>query len=198
MSWDFNNAQTLWNALKPYCNNNEYGVAGLMGNLDAESGLYPNRLQGDIPFSQASIDYTAQVDSGAISEYNFVHNGPNGGGYGLAQWTYYTRKQSLYDMKQAMNVSIGSMDLGIAYLEWELTNNYSGVLSAIQNATTIRSASDAVLTGFENPADQSESVKVARAQLGQAIYDTFAGSTPPTPSGATWHKMPMIYYTVVE
>ena len=157
---------------------NKYGVAGLMGNLEAESGLYPDRVQGDIPYSDYSKEYTAQVDSGAISEYNFVHNGPGGGGYGLAQWTYSTRKQALYDMwKSGGYDSIGSLDLALNYLWKELTEDYAGVLSTLKSATSVREASDKVLHDFENPADQSTSVEEKRASMGQAWYNLYADSS---------------------
>lgn len=161
---------------------NEYGVAGLMGNLHAESGLHPDRLQGDIPYSQASKDYTAKVDNGSISENNFVHNGPNGGGYGLAQWTFYTRKQGLYDLwKSGGYSSIGSIELACDYLWKELQESYSGVLSVLKAATSIREASDKVLHDFERPADQSTSVEKKRAEYAQYYYNLFNG----TSSGGT-------------
>lgn len=161
---------------------NAFGVAGLMGNLRAESGLYPDRLQGDIPYSSTSQNYTAQVDSGEVSEYDFVHNGPNGGGYGLAQWTFYTRKQNLYDMyKQGNYNSIGSIELACDYLWVELNMDFKGVLEVLKTATSIRVASDKVLHDFEAPANQSESVEIAREELGQEVYTAFAGSTPSDP-----------------
>ena len=50
---------------------NPYGVAGLMGNLYAESGLQPNNLQNSyeesLGYSDAS--YTQAVDSGSYSNF---------------------------------------------------------------------------------------------------------------------------------
>ena len=169
--------KTIWNFLKEKIGN-DYGVAGMMGNLQAESGLYPDRVQGDIPYSAYSQQYTAQVDSGTISEYDFVHNGPNGGGYGLAQWTFYTRKQGLYNMKVSGGYSsIGDITLALNYLWHELSNDFTGVLNVLKKATSVREASDKVLIDFESPADQSESVKETRASLGQSFYDTFHTSS---------------------
>lgn len=184
--------QYIWNYFTGKIGN-EYGVAGLMGNLQAESGLHCDRVQGDIPYSSYSQEYTAQVDSGAISENDFVHNGPGGGGYGLAQWTYYSRKQALYNMyKSGGYASIGSVELACEYLWWELQNSYPSVLRTLQSASSIREASDVVLHDFENPADQSESVEVLRESLGQAIYNELTGTggggdtpTPPTPEPPT-------------
>ena len=168
-------ALTIWGQLKVHLKN-EIGVAALMGNLQAESGLYPDRVQGDIPYSDYSKTYTANVDNGSISENDFVNNGPNRGGYGLAQWTFYTRKQGLYNMfKSGGYDSIGSPKLACDYLIYELRESYTGVYNALVNATDVRSASDRVLHDFENPADQSESVEILRASMGQEIYNTFKG-----------------------
>lgn len=154
---------------------NEYGVAGLMGNLEAESGLYPDRVEGDIPYSNASKTYTANVDDGTISESDFVNDGR---GYGLAQWTYYTRKQALYDLyKTGDYSSIGAIKLACDYLWRELRNDFADVLSTLKTAKNVRAASDKVLHDFENPADQSESVERARAAMGQAWLELYSGTT---------------------
>lgn len=174
MAWEY--GQEIWDGLMADIGN-EYGVAGLMGNLVAESGLIPYRVQGDFSAGYTySQEYTADVDSGAISEYDFVNNGPNGGGYGLAQWTFYTRKQALYNMMQSMGVSIGSVDLAIEYLLYELKSGFSGVYEALKTATDIRTVSDIVLHDFEAPADQSEAVEIQRAELGATVYETYAGT----------------------
>ncbi len=44
--------------------------------------------------------YTAAVDSGSYT--NFVHDSA---GYGLAQWTYHSRKQALLDFARAAGKS---------------------------------------------------------------------------------------------
>ncbi len=169
----------IWDKLKTVIPN-EYGLAGLMGNLQAESGLIPYRVQGDFTDGYTtSLSYTTNVDNGAISEYEFVHEGPNGGGYGLAQWTFYTRKQKLYNKKVSMGVSIGSLNLGCEYLLEELSNEYPSVLNVLLHATSIRQASDKVLIDFESPGDTSESVQIMRANLGKAIYNAYSGGEIP-------------------
>ena len=163
---------------------NKYGVAGLMGNLYAESGFYSDRLQGDIPHSYKSVEYTRKVDSGEITVYNFIHNGPNGGGYGLAQWTYHTRKEDLYNKwksNQTKYASIGSIDLALDFLWDELNGlngvscSYKGVLSVLKSATSIREASNKVLWDFENPKVKHEE---QRAGYGTDIYNLFSDEPP--------------------
>lgn len=168
--------QEIWNILKADIQN-EYGVAGLMGNLVAESGLIPYRLQGD--FSDGYIDslnYTAGVDNGSISENDFVNNGPNGGGYGLAQWTYPARKQNMYNRHISENVSIGDTNFTCQFLLWELQTSYGSVYDTLKNATSILEASNVVLHDFENPAEQGPDVETYRASLGQGVYDAYTGT----------------------
>lgn len=169
----------VWDYFMLYIKN-EYGVAGLMGNLAAESGIIPYRVQGDnMPPYTFSKDYTAQVDSGTISESEFVNDGPNGGGYGLAQWTYYTRKQNMYNLyKSGGYSSIGSIELGMDFLSQELQSDFPDVWDTLVNATSIREASNKVLHDFESPADQSEEVEEYRASLGQDIYNQYSGTGP--------------------
>lgn len=189
-------AKKIWDFLLSKIGN-AYGVAALMGNLQSESGLYPDRLQGDIPYSSKSQEYTAKVDSGEISKNDFIYNGPGGGGYGLAQWTFWQRKKWLYEMYESGNYdSIGSLSLALDYLWWELQNSYPGVLSVLKTASNIRTPSDKVLHDFENPEIQDTSVEVLRASQGENIYKTFFGSEPGTepgePGNRTNKKLPFL------
>ena len=83
------NISVIWKFLK---NNGltDAVVAGLMGNLQAESGLNPKNLENTYnnKLGLSDEEYTEQVDKGQYN--NFVKDSA---GYGLAQWTYYTRKQ---------------------------------------------------------------------------------------------------------
>ena len=169
------NKTYIWNYFKGKIGN-EYGVAGLMGNLQAESNLRPNNLQNSYESSLGYTDtsYTSAVDNGFYSKSSFVYDEA---GYGLAQWTYWSRKKALYEMyKSGGYSSIGSIKLACDYLWYELQNSYKGVLSVLKSATSIRQASDKVLHDFENPADQSESVEVKRASMGSAIYNELTGT----------------------
>lgn len=166
---------TIWNYLLAKIGN-EYGVAAMMGNLEAESALRPNNLQNSYETSLGYTDasYTAAVDSGAYSKDSFVNDQA---GYGLAQWTFSSRKRNMYEMwKSGGYSSIGSINLALDFLWYELQNSYSGVLSVLKTATSIREASDKVLHDFENPANQSTSVEQYRAKLSQKWYDKYSGT----------------------
>lgn len=95
-------------------------------------------------------------------------------GYGLAQWTFETRKKALLDYAKAAKKSIGDYTTQLAFLYKELSEGYAAVLKTLKNAKTVKEASDAVLTQFERPADTSDAVKTKRAGYGQEFYNKFA------------------------
>lgn len=159
---------------KGLCNN---GIFGLFGNLYAESGMKPGNLQNSSEKKLGLTDeaYTAAVDSGNYK--NFVHDSA---GYGLAQWTYWSRKEAMLAFHQAKGASsIGDALTQAEFLYKELSEGYKSVLSVLKTAASIREASDAVLLQFERPADQSEAVRKKRAGFGQeyeALYQKEGGN----------------------
>lgn len=150
---------------------NPYGVAGLMGNLQAESGLNPQNMENSYEKKLGFNDstYTNAVNNGTYS--NFCTDRC---GYGLAQWTSQGRKQNLYQFAKSKGKSIDDLEMQIDFLIQELKTSYSLVYRTLVNAKSIQEASDIVLTRFEIPADQSQKVKNYRASLGQVIFKNFA------------------------
>lgn len=183
-----NNAEKIWNYLLGK-GLTAYGVAGLMGNLYAESGLEPANLQNtyNTKLGMTDAEYTAAVDAGTYT--NFVKDSA---GYGLAQWTYWSRKEALLAYVQAAGASVGDLETQLGFLYKELSESYTAVLSVLKSATDVQTASDKVLTGYEKPADQSDTVKTKRAGYGQTYYDKYAGTassgTTTQTGGATMGK----------
>lgn len=167
----------VWDRLNTVINN-DYGVAGLMGNLQAESGVRSNNLENSYEKKLGMSDeaYMTAVDNGSYT--NFVHDSA---GYGLAQWTYWTRKQNLLSFAKAKNASIADLAMQVDFLLNELGTYYKGVLTQLQTATSVQQASDVVLTQFERPKNQSDAAKQQRAALGMSFYNKYAG-TAPTPA----------------
>lgn len=166
--WDYFKAKGL----------NDYGIAGLMGNLYAESGLKPTNLQNTYEKSLGYTDaeYTAAVDQGIYT--NFVKDSA---GYGLAQWTYWSRKQNLLNYANSVSKSIGDLDMQLDFLYKELSEGYKNtVLKTLCEATSLLEASNSVLLQFERPADQSTTVQNKRASYGQVYYDSYATKTTTT------------------
>ena len=164
------NAQIIWNFLKSQ-GLSDCGIAGLMGNLYAESGLQPNNLQNTYSkkLGLSDAEYTKRVDSGAYT--NFVRDSA---GYGLAQWTYWSRKQSLLNYAKQQKKSIGDLTMQLNFLAQELKTSFPSVWQTLRTATTVAQASNVVLLQFERPADQSAAVQRKRADFGKTYYDKYA------------------------
>ena len=167
--------KALWDRCKKM-GMNDYGAAGTLANLFAECGLKSNNLQntGNTKLDMTDEEYTAAVDSGAYT--NFVRDSH---GYGLCQWTYWSRKQALLDFVKAAGKSVGDWAAQMDFMEKELAG-YSGLMKILKTATSVKEASDAFMCQFERPADQSETAKAKRASYGQGYYDKYATAVEPS------------------
>jgi hypothetical protein len=163
-------AKKMWDYFKSK-GLNDYGVAGLMGNLYCESALRPCNLQQTYEKKLGYTDetYTIAVDNGSYT--NFVNDSA---GYGLAQWTYWSLKQDMLNYHKSKGKSIGDGDTQMEFLAHQLSNSYKSVWTTLQTAKTVLEASNAVLLKFERPADQSETAQNKRAAAGQKYYDAYA------------------------
>lgn len=168
-----NNEEKIWNFLYEKIGNS-YGVAGLVGNLQSESGLNPKNMENYYESRLGFTDdtYVQAIDNGTYTKEQFVYDKC---GFGLSQTTFWSRKKALYEYVKSKGASVGDLKIQLEFLYQELSTSYKSVLSTLENATSILEASNAVLFKFENPADQSVSVQNYRASLGQKFYDKYAG-----------------------
>ena len=140
------------------------GAAGLMGNLYAESGLYPVKLQNthERKLGLSDKEYTQQVDFGLYAD--FVHDGA---GYGLAQWTFWSRKQNLLAFAKSREKSIGDLNkygrAGVAALSsatpvdsgetaaswyYEITNKNNTITTSFHNSNIQNGVPIAILLQY--------------------------------------------------
>ena len=169
--------KTIWEFFKGK-GLNDFAIAGVMGNLFAESGLRSNNLQNSYERKLGFTDetYTAAVDNGSYSKFD-----GDAAGYGLAQWTYSTRKRNLLSFAKSAGKSIGDLAMQLDFL-WKELQGYSGVMKVLKAATSVKAASDAFMCDFERPADQGAAAKNKRASYGQKYYDKYAAKTTAKPS----------------
>lgn len=149
------------------------GKAGMIGNIDAESGLKPNNLQQTFEgrFGLTDESYTRKVDDGSYTD--FVNDKA---GYGLAQWTFWSRKQNLLNFCKEMKTSIGDATMQCKFLIKEL-KGYKHVMEVCQTTTDVREASTVILKEFEAPADQGQKQQDKRYEMSMVYYNKFVGKT---------------------
>ncbi len=148
---------------------NPYGAAGAMGNLAAESDLKTGNLQNcwESILGYSDESYTYAVDDGTYSD--FINDSA---GYGLAQWTYHTRKARLYALAQDAGKSVSDLSVQLRLLEEELSSD--PVLRLLQNTKSVNYASDIFLTEFERPLEISGDTLESRRHLAAHFYRRFA------------------------
>jgi hypothetical protein len=169
-------AEKVWFALLDAGYSKE-AAAGVLGNLYQESGIVCNNLQNTYEKSLGMTDeqYTTAVDNGTYSRSSFINDSA---GYGLAQWTWWTRKQNLYTMCREAGVSIADEDTQILFLlrELDMSDSYKSwpgsktLYSAWQNATTPEDAAKYFCDGFEAPGTPVYEVRTEKAR---EYYDQF-------------------------
>ena len=165
------NEKILWDYFMEKIHN-PYGVAGLLGNLKAESEYKPNNLSsyGNRKLGMSDEEYTIAVDNRSYD--NFVKDGLD---YGLAQWVYYTRKQGLLDLARKNGKSIGDLGLQMDYI-WQELNQYTAVLKVLKNTMSVKEATEAVMFKYEKPADTSDLAKAKRVRYAEEIFSGFSGA----------------------
>ena len=161
--------QVIWNFLKDQ-GLSDYGVAGLMGNLYAESGLNPINMEDSYQkkLNMSDVEYTAAVDQKIYKKFT-----SDAVGYGLAQWTYSSRKQNMLNFHIKANQSIGHLETQLEFLVKELSTDFKSVWNLLKTTKSLEEASNAVLLKFERPADQSESMQKKRIEYGKKYLNEF-------------------------
>lgn len=163
------NTKEFWDRCKA-AGLTEAGTAGLMGNIKAESNFKERALENARKnFKDVDGDeFTALVDNDVVKLEELT------GGYGLAQWTWDSRQSALENYCKARGKSIGDADTQTSFLLYEIKRNYKTVYDVLCTTTDVKEASNLVLTKYEQPADQSETVQEYRARLSQEFFTMYA------------------------
>lgn len=172
-----NNQSLIWDRLRSWCNN-QNAVAGIMANIQAESAYKANNLQNtyNVKLGYTDEQYTQAVDNGEYTADQFTNDKA---GYGLCQWTYWSRKRALYTFLTDRGFSIGSLEGQLSFLEYELKNSYPSILKAILDAKTPEEAATIILKQYEKPADQSPAACERRGKMAREIYAKYNTSEVP-------------------
>lgn len=166
------NAEKIWNFFLDE-GFSIYGIAALMGNLSAESGLDPKNLQNSCEkrLNYTDAEYTAAVDNGTYKNFTY-----DGAGYGLPQFTFPSRKEAFYKYAKDVGKSIGDLETQLLFMVKEMKKDFKSVYSALKTASDVKTTSDLVLKKYEAPKDQSDAVKRKRAEYGQEYFNRFSGA----------------------
>ena len=166
-----NNPEKMFNFLRQQ-GFTEAGSAAVVGNGYAESGCSPINLQnnGNRELDMTDEQYTAAVDNGTYT--NFVNDKY---GYGIFQWTYWSRKQNLLNYAKSKGGSIGDLEMHMNFLMQELNAGYKPLLNILRTSNSVSECSNAFMLQFERPANQSVENQNKRVSYGREFYNKFCG-----------------------
>lgn len=154
---------------------------GMMGNMQCESGLEANRVQGDFSsFRTVSKTYTANVDNGSIGRDAF---GRAGNGYGLAQWTYFSRRYALFDFWKSYGGSIGNAEMQTKFCISELKSDYHALWQTLTTCNDLYTCTKLICEQYERPAHNNIDQRfTAAVSLKAELAETPTVDTPTEPT----------------
>lgn len=150
------------------------GALGLLGNLQAESGCEACRLQGDFDLTRSrSKAYAEKVDSGEMSVHIYSRDAQ---GWGLAQWTYWSRKEALYYFCRGRGASIADETSQAQFIFKELRDDYPQLLKFLCSTNEMFTATKRVCEEYERPAINNVQARFAMAK---SIESELSAETKP-------------------
>ncbi len=151
-------------------------AAGIVGNMKAESGVLPMRLQ--------NTDAETETSSKDINL--------DGLGWGIVQWTPPSKMVKPSLAKGRVYSEIDSLAFQLEFLWGQLEGtgigqaaNEKAAGDHLKTQTTIDGSARSFMTKFERPKDQSESAQQHRAQLANEVFGKYSSESDtasPTPS----------------
>lgn len=161
------------------------GAAGIMGNMQNESGFEPNNVENSAEkFVGDDEAYTKKVNDGSYSIDRFCHDHPQypdncGAGYGLVQFTWHTLKRDLYNYAMSHSKDISNLTDQLNYLKQSIVNDksqsYYDSLKTVDNPYYAATEFMRIYEGCENQGTEGPS----RGRNAQAIFDEYASKAIP-------------------
>ncbi len=170
-------AKTIYNHLRQGGLSHN-GACAMMGNMYCESLLKSDIVEKRCSMSDA--EYTKAVNTGTISRYQFSRDSF---GYGLCQWTYWSRKDELYRRTVENGLSISDEKAQCAFCIAELERDYKFLYEFLTEDCDLYSATSRICKEYERPAYNNVDDRFKKAKE----YDAeFSGGTPePAPEPST-------------
>lgn len=160
--------KTIWDSLRS-SGLSEAGTAGMMGNMYCESLLKSNNVQDGMGYSDE--EYVRIVNNRSYSKDQFCKDSK---GFGLCQWTFWSRKQLLYEMTVEKGISVDDEATQCNLAIKELKDSYPCLYSYLCNTTDVYTSASRICCEYEQPAVNNIQ---PRANKAQEYYNKYKGSS---------------------
>jgi peptidoglycan hydrolase-like protein with peptidoglycan-binding domain len=174
--------QTIYNRLRA-AGLTEAGALGFLGNWDCESNCEPFRVQGDFsPYRTMSHQYTENVEDDSIPMNQFAHDAK---GYGLAQWTFNSRKEGLYDYWKKSGKALDDCEMQTDFALYELSaeEEYAYVNQTVRTSNDLYECVEIICRRYERPYYENIDQRFRAANRIKAEIDLNPEPVPPEPPG---------------
>jgi len=159
-----NNMGIIWNYLRNNLGYSEEASAGVMGNLEAESGYYPMAT-----LHHSKDDFTKKL----VESVDRTHTWEGADGpFGIAQWLG-GRRDNLLKKSMSDNKSIVNLPMQLEFIKQELESSESKTHNQMKSIGGVQNAADYWRLHFERCGEQ---LMQRRRTSAQEAYDKFKGT----------------------
>ena len=181
--------QTIYNTFRKH-GLTEAAALAFLGNWQCESNCEPFRLQGDFSsLKTVSKAYVQNVTNGSITRDQFAHDSK---GFGLAQWTYFSRKYDLYDYWKASGKKLDDCTMQTEFAVYELQTSFRALLDFLKSTNDVFTATSRICREYERPAVNNIDARYQAANRIKYEIDLDGKDEPqpaPTPTPTTDHSL---------
>ena len=130
-------------------------ACGMLGNIGRESNFDSKNVENrsGIPDDV----YTAMVNNGEYSRSAFVNDAY---GYGLCQWTFWSRKAALYDFAYMGVESIGDERMQCEFIVYEMKKDFPDLYKYLCTTDNLIEATTLICDKYENPAKEVKALDI--------------------------------------
>ena len=148
------------------------GACGMLGNMAAESGMNPLNVEDRSGIND--VDYVFRVDNDPT--YDFATDYGKAYGFGLCQWTHYSRKSALLAFAKSRGVSVGDGGMQTQFCIKELKEDYPDLWAMLCSSHDLMQCTQRICTEFERPAVNNVGT---RLEFAKQAFDYFTAQPRP-------------------
>ena len=184
----------VWWYLKKKMGLSDAGAAGVIANMEDESGVDPGVVSGFVKQAHGYTDesFTKGVNDGTISKDTFVNANldPNPNldsyGYGLVQWYAKDRKKALYERTIEKKIPINDLVGQLDFLNYETTQERVGRYAEMMNILKTTNDPAKAASIFNEVFEVSGVAPVSRQNKAKKIYEELKGTDGTAITGSTY------------
>ena len=138
------------------------GAAGVLKNVDAEGVWDSGNLEDSYnrKYGISDAQYAREVDAG---QRDFI----DGMGFGIVQWTFWSRKRDLLAFARARGVSIADFKMQVAFLLYEMKKDFRTVWDLCCSSNDPAKCCHDICRYYENPFDAENEANRRAADVGR-------------------------------